>query len=502
MFNNKRISSNIMRISIVSALAGGVSIVSGLVYRRIFLLILTKEYLGIEGLFSNVIQVLSLAELGIGAIISYELYASIKSSDIEKIAALMNFYKKIYVVIALVVLVLGLAMLPFLGYLVKDAGEIPDDVNFYIVYFLFLVQSVTSYFFTYKQTLLAADQKGDMLTLFAAAASVLKIIVQITALEVTRNYQLMLGVSIVFGMMMNGFLSWYITRRYQEVFGRNIEMESSAKKAIFSDMKVMLCHRVGGTIINATDNIILSAFVGLGQLGIYSNYSLIINCVKNILNQLLGNFTASLGKACLSMNKEELCQFYEKLLCINFLVTNIATVCIYTLITPFVGIWQNKDMVFPMEVVVVVTLCFFLHTVRIINGSFTNASGLFRKDAVRPFIEASVNIGVSIYFTLKWGITGVFLGTVLSHLCTVWWREPYLLYKHVFQAGMGKYWFLYLRNAAFVVLECMAFRKGMQMPVENMVQWMLLAFVVCLAAAAMNLVLYGKSLVRFLEKKK
>lgn len=500
MFNKSERNKNIMRISVVSTIAALIHIIVQFLYRTLFLKILTKEYLGIEGLFSNVIQVLSLAELGIGTIISYKLYEPIQNNDTKMVASVMNFYRKIYGLVAMVVLVAGIALLPFMKFLVKDGGEIPSDVNFYFVYLLCLFQSVSSYFFAYKQTLLIADQKGDILALFTIGSIIFKTIVQMIILKMSKNYQLMFGVAILCGIVMNGLFSIYISRKYLEVWDKNAQIDKTLKKSIFSDIKAMLCHKIGGTALESTDNIVLSSFLGLGQLGIYSNYTMIMKSVKTILDRLLGNFTASIGNACLLMDKKQIYEFYEKLLIINHVIANIATVCIYILINPFIGIWQDFSMVFDINITILICICFFLNADRIISCSFTNACGLFTRDKFRPLIECFINVTVSILLTLKYGISGVCLGTVLSHFCTVGWREPYLLYKYFFRRKIWQYWFLYVRNVILMIIESVIIKKFLMLNVDSYIMWLCQSMIVFGVVVMVNAIAY-RNLFMMLWKK-
>lgn len=509
MFNRESRKKNILKISFTSAITSGVNIVFQFSYRTVFLYILSKEYLGIEGLFANVINVLSLAELGIGVVIGYKLYEPIKNNNIIDTAALMNFYKKIYRCIAVMVAVLGLIMLPFLKYLVKDSSEIPDNVNLYVVYFLYLFQSISSYFFTYKQTLLTADQKGDIVVGYTFFNSTLKIVVQLVVLAVTKDYQLMLGIAILLNLLMNGTFSLYITKRYSEVFAIDAEIDKETKKSIYHDMRATMCHKIGGVLVGSTDNIILSACVGLGQLGIYSNYSLIIECVKKVLNQFLGNFTASLGNAYLSNSKQENYQIYKKFLIINFMFANIVSVCVYVLINPFIALWQGKDMILGQATLIVIVLQFFVQVVRIINISYTNACGLFNRDMARPIIEVAINLSTSIVLALNYGMIGVFIGTNVSYLCTVFWREPYLLYKYAFQENIKEYWVMYIKNFVLMIFECFIIDVFLKIDIDNFLKWILQSIITLSVSIILTGVFYkaeavwlGKKLVAVIKSRR
>lgn len=473
MFNRSGRKKNIIRISIVSGMTSGLGVVIQFLYRTFFLYVLTKEYLGIEGMFSNVIQVLSLAELGIGVVISYKLYEPIANKNTYQIAGMMRFYKKVYRVIAGIVILAGILMIPFLPALIKDASEIPEDVNLYIVYCLFLFQAVSSYFFTYKQTLLVADQKGDIVAVYNFASVMIKCIVQIVVLSLTKNYQLMLLISILLGVFMNYLFSLYITAQYREAFRIKAIIDEQTKRGIFADTKAMLCHKIGGTILGSTDNLVLSACVGLGQLGIYANYSLIIQGVTKIFSQALGNFTASLGNAFVLEERESNYSLYLKCLKINFWMTNISTVCIYILINPFITIWQGKNMLLSDITVISIAICYFINTVRLINISFTNACGLFNRDVIRPLFEVVINLVTSVLMAQKYGVVGVFAGTILSHICTTFWREPYLLYKYAFHKNLVNYWVEYIKNFILVLAECIICKYGFNIEVSNLRQWII-----------------------------
>lgn len=233
----------------------------------------------------------------------------------------------------------------------------------------------------------------------------------------------------------------------------------------------MLFHRIGGTVLNASDNIILSAFVGLGQLGIYSNYSFLISGLQKLLNQLLGNFTASVGNAYISLEKDENYKLYNKLLKINFGLANITSLGIYVLITPFIIIWQGDNMTLSKNIIIILVVSYYLESIRVINISFTNACGLFYKDKLRPIIEATLNIIISTALAYRYGMIGVFIGTIVSNLITVWWREPYLLYKEVFNREVRYYWYKFGVCSILLLFECILCDKLLAAYIIDIIKW-------------------------------
>ena len=444
MFNERSRKQNIINTAIISGLSNIINVLLQFIYRTVFIFFLSKEYLGIEGLFTNIIQVLSLTEMGIGTVISYRLYSPIKMKDTRAIAALMNFYKKVYRSIAIIVGIIGTVLIPFLPYLIKDTSEVPSDINITFVYVLFLIQSISSYFFAYRQTLLAADQKYDKLSKYLLVSNVIKVCAQIIILAISHDYVSSLIVSIIINVISNVIIGIAVKRQYEEVFLYKDTISKEEKNTIIADTKSMMCHKVGGVILGSTDNLILSAFVGIGQLGIYSNYSLITGSVQKMMGQILGNFTSSIGNAHVSSDSEQKYDMYYKLLFLNLWIASVVTGCLFIVIKPFIIWWQGADMVFDIATTVVICICFHYNIARIINMTYINGCGLFNKDVIRPIIQSAINLVVSIVLVKLIGIPGVFIGTIISNVCTVFVREPFLLYKYEFKRSVIEYWKLFI----------------------------------------------------------
>ena len=440
MFNKNSRTNNVIRTTVVGTTCNIINLLMGFVYRSIFLFFLSSAYLGINGLFTNILQILSFAELGIGGAISFRLYKPISDGNVEEVGRLMRFFKKIYFSIALAIMTVGFGILPFLEYFIKDTAEIPNDVNIYFIYILFLLQTVTSYICVSPQMLLCADQKQYKLTLFQSGSKLIQYIVQIGFLIMSRNYTITLSVGILTTLMINIIISTYVKNQYPEVFAIKDSISKEQAKLIFSDTKSTMCHKIGGTVLSSTDSIILSSFVGLVTTGLYSNYSLIITSLNSVLGQVFGSFTSSLGNTHFVLKSDDAYNVYKKLLFANFWISGMCTVCLVNLISDFVSIWLGKDMILDQIAIIAICLQFYLESIRLISTSYTFGSGLFSKDVLRPLIEAVINISVSIILVRNLGIAGVFFGTVVSHLVTVTWREPMILYKYEFKKPLKEYW--------------------------------------------------------------
>lgn len=453
-FNEKSREENISRTALGYLVTYVANTIMQFIYRTIFIRVLCNEYLGIEGLFSNVIQLLSFAELGIGVSISYRLYDPIKRRNLKLVAEYMHLYKIGYRMIAVFVGTIGLLLVPFLGNIVKDTGEIPVDVNLTIAYLLFLVQSVTSYFFVYKQTLLAADQRGDVQAVYNCVGKFAVYFCKIIVLIVTRKYLYVLASAISIEIFVNYIISLLITNNYWEIFSIKTNFNKGLLGGIWTDIKAILCHRIGSTILNSTDNIVMSMYVGLGVLGTYSNYMLIITSVKNLIYQFLGNFNGSIGNAHVTLGFEGRISVYKKLHFINLWIANVVTVTMLVVLSPFISWWQGNQILLDKGALIAIMICFYLNIVRCVDISYTSATGLFQKDLIRPIIEAIINIIISIYLVKQIGVSGVVWGTIIAQLLTVWWRESYLIYKYEFGMKPTDFWKRYFKFAGITIAEC------------------------------------------------
>lgn len=453
-FNNRSRNLNAALASASGLIQQVVQVVGNFVYRTIFLMILSKEYLGINGLFSNILQLFSLAELGVGSAILYSMYKPFAQQDVPKINALVGFYRRVYTVVGATVLAIGIALFPFI-HTVVDVSEVPSDVNLTLVYFLFVIQSVSSYLFVYKQSVLMADQRAHMVSLFNCGLQLVSIIVKITALLITKHYELVLFCDIAAGILINWLFSLWISGKYRSVFRGKNKLSREEKQKIYADTGGLLCHKIGSVIVTSTDNIILSKYVSLAAVGIYSNYAIIILSITNVAVRIFGSLVPSIANYVLTKTVEESKRLFKRLLFANLWFASFTTVCLYLLMNPFIRLWLDESFLLAPFVVVWICLQHFLQVSRLTANNFINGCGLFMKDRIRPLIESAINLAVSIWLAKEIGIAGVFIGTCVSGICTYYWREPHLVYKHFFKSGQWEYWLTLLGWLALTGLLCL-----------------------------------------------
>lgn len=441
MNNSSRIDNSIRNVK-YTAIAQAINFLIVFVSRRIFIKILSAEYLGLNGVFSSVISMLSLAELGIGTAICFCLYKPIYDADEKKINSIMLFYKKAYTLIGIIVLAVGTALVPALDFIVK---ELPDIKYIRLIYFLFVVNSSASYFFVYKKTLLIADQKQYISNLIHQLSVFIMNVLQIVFLLITHNYFSYLIIMILCTVGQNIFISVLVDKRYPYLDLKNAEpLSREEKKEIFKNVRAMAYHRLGGVVVNGTDSLIIAKAVSVVAEGLYSNYYLIKNTLISVINILFQSITSSVGNlGAEGGNEKRKEEVFDALNFIGAIIIGFCSVCLFVLYNPFIEWWVGQEYLFDMKTVAVIVLNFYMFGMRQPVLTVRDALGIFWYDRYKPVAESLINIVASILLVLEFGIVGVFLGTLISTLTTSFWVEPYVLYKHGFKKKCTRYFVKY-----------------------------------------------------------
>lgn len=257
----------------------------------VFVKTLPIEYLGINGLFSNVLAILSLAELGIGSAIVYSLYKPLAYGDKETIKSIMNLFKKGYVAIGYIILVLGLVWFPFLDSFIKNGNSVPQVYYFYL---LFLLNTVVSYFWTYKRSLLIADQKQYVVNIYQAVTQVLVSVLQIIFLLIFENYWCFIILMLLGTILENFIIAFKADKEYPYLNEAAEDLDLDIKKQIAKNTKAMICHKIGDVVFFSSSNLVLSKFIGLAAVGIYSNYYMVIAALNTFASKFFESITQAL----------------------------------------------------------------------------------------------------------------------------------------------------------------------------------------------------------------
>jgi O-antigen/teichoic acid export membrane protein len=424
-----------------------ISILLGFIVRTVFIYMLGVEYLGIDGLFSSILMMLSLANLGFDTAIIYSLYKPLAEKNYYQIQALMNLYKKAYRLVALAVLVIGISIMPFLPSLMN--GETTVN-NIDLIYLLFLINSVLSYLFIYKQSIVIADQRHHIISKIHTASVIFTNLFQVMLLLITANYIAFLIVQIIFRNLENIYIAHIANKLYPFLKEKNEStLTKVEKKSFYENLYSLLLYKISGVVINGTDNIVISSIVGLKWVGIYSNYLLIINTINTLLGYIFYSVTASVGNLITIEKAEKKFFIFRVLNLINFWIFGVISIFLWFLINPLINFWLGSEYLFSKLVLIFIILNFFTSGMQNTTTIFRETTGLFKKGKYRPLAAALINIVASIYFAKQIGVAGVFLGTVISRMCTYFWYDPYVIYKYEFKTSIRSY---FLRYSLFTVL--------------------------------------------------
>lgn len=431
-----RIKSSVKN-TVAALFSNLITIVIGIVAQTYFIKLLGVEYLGLNGLFTNIISMLGIVELGIGSAITYNLYKPIANKDEETIQSLLHFYKKAYRIIATIIILISIIIIPFLPNLV---GKITIKTNIYIIYMLFVIDIVCSYFLSYKRGMLYADQQGYIINLVHVLCLIILNILQILFLYITKNYYLYLIIKITMRIIENIIITIIINYRYSFLREKSIKpLEKNIKNDIISKVKALFFHKIAGFVISGTDNIIISKYLGIITVGLYSNYYLIINSIQTVFNQTLVALTPSIGNLLTENQSKKNYDIFKKIRFLNFWFSTFTAVSLMLIMDSFITIWLGKKYMLSKMVLLMLVINYFIQTMRNSYSIFKEAAGIFYEDRFVPIIESALNVLASIILLKYFGLAGVFMGTITSSLVLWCYSYPKYIYKDLFKQKYKNY---------------------------------------------------------------
>ncbi|MBF7096119.1 lipopolysaccharide biosynthesis protein [Alkalibacter mobilis] len=423
-----------------------ISLLLSFVSRTVFVRYLSAEYLGLNGLFTNVLSILSLAELGVGTAIIYSLYEPLAKNQEYRLKALMRIFRNVYITVGIWMFVAGLALTPFLDFFIKDMPDIP---NINLIYIMFVANSATSYFFSYKRSLVIADQKKYIDSFYHFVSLILIHLIQIVVLVLTKNYILFLTVRIVGSFAENYLITLKANKLYPYLKKYNGEkLEADDKKTIVKNIKALFFHRIGTIAVTGTDNLLMSKFVSLISVGLYSNYLMITASLTMVYKLIFQSLIASVGNLGVSEDKKRLISVFKSVDFFGFWIFGFSSIALFILFNPFIELWLGEEYLFEMPIVFLISLNFYLKGMRTGVLTFKDALGLYYQDRYKPLIEAVINLSASIFLAINFGVAGVLIGTTISTLTTSFWVEPYVLYKYGFNDKIYHYFKTYVLRSA------------------------------------------------------
>lgn len=481
-------TQNIKKNLIFNLIKFVINLLLQFVLRTILIYYMGKEYLGLNGLFSNIFNVLNLAELGVGSAIVCSMYKPIADNDIEKIKSLENLYKSFYILISIIVTFVGLLLTPFIKCFMN--GGISVNINIYILYIMYLVYTLVGYWSAHKRSLLFAYQRNDVENKIKTICIVGMTIVQIIVLVIFRNYYIYFSASILFTLIECILIQVYANKLFPDIRGKAQPLDKDTKITIRKNVGALSIHKISNVVVFSTDQILISSFLGISVLGVYSNYYLVTSTIGSIFVLLFNSFSASVGDL---MVRKDINYNFEKFKMINFVfsfLSSFCTICCIILLQPFMLKWtSDPSYLLDMSTILAICLSMYFSRMRQSVLLFKESGGYYKQDVIRPVIEVLINLISSIILVKIMGLIGIFIGTILSTLLGPFISEPYVLYKHYFKKPVGKYFIRYAIDFAIMCAVCVITYFICSFIPDGSI-WLLIAkFAVCILISASLLVL-------------
>lgn len=435
---------------------GGVCImlVMQFVVQTVFINTLGKSYLGINGLFTNILSMLSLTEFGVGSAILFKLYEPISKEDHHRIVLLMKFYKNVYRIIGTVIALIGLGVIPFLPYLMKDYDKLVSlNLNAAFIFVLFLVKTVSSYvFFAYKSAIINANQKEYLINLISYLFTICGGIVQIVFLLIYPKFEIYVIISVLQVLLQNVAIAVLANKMYPYITERTKEkIERKEIIEVVKDCSAIFLYKLNSVVLKATDNIVLSVFIGLEMVGMYSNYYVFYTTINSLCSRIFGSVSHSLGNLHTTHDNKHEYQVFEVVNLITAILGGTAFVGVFVVADEFVLSWIGQKWLIPQPFSLLMGLELYTLASRVAISKYRSTMGLFQQAKWRPLAGIVINLAVSIVLVNLWGICGVLVGTIVADWTTFMWFDPMIIHKYGFN-GYKSVTSYYKRLAFYTVV--------------------------------------------------
>lgn len=416
--------------------------------RSVFIYVLGVEYLGINGLFTDVLSLLSMVDLGFNTAMVYSYYKPLANNDYKKMAALTCFYKKVYGIIAGTITVVGILIIPVLPYIVNTVTEVEHLTVYYL---LSLGGVIVSYLCVYRTSILTADQKNYVLVRIRMVVDFIKTVLQVLLLLWFKNYILYLIINVLCGLFNNIYASYVAKKKYPFITQREM-LDSSERKEIFDNIKSVFLYKVSSVLLNATDNIIISTLLGTIVVGYYSNYLMLQTKIGGIIAVIFTSFTASIGNLIVTEKEEKRYEIFKCEQVFSFILCGVVIPCFAGLANDFVNVWLGKEYMLAKPVVYIISLNLFLSCVLQPLWSYREATGMYVRTKWVMVCCALVNLVLSVLWGWYIGLAGILLAPAVARIVTYVWYEPKLLFEIYFNRPVKKYFKGLILNVAVVCL--------------------------------------------------
>ena len=415
-----------------------VSIVFPFFVRTIFIRYLGEEYLGLNSLFSSILQVLNLADLGFSSAIVASMYKPIANGDVAKVSALMKLYRNLYKIIGTVLLSIGLILTPFIDIFIS--GNPPEDINIYLLWLLYLSHTVISYlFFAYKVSLINAHQRNDITEKIGALCRIAISLLQIVVVVIFKNIYLYVFLNVVNSIIYNLWCSIECNKRFPQYQCKG-ELDIETKNNIKKNVGALAIQKIGNTVSVSLDSIVISAFLGLSAVAIYGNYYYIVSAVATFVNLIYSSVTASIGNSIVTETAEKNYNDLKKFFFLNTWIVGWCCICFMCLFQDFMTAWMGESLLLSISTVLCLVLRFYFDQIRKVVLTYKDAAGMWWADKWRPLAGCMVNLSLNIILVKTIGIAGVMVSTVISYAFIEMPWETHVLFKKYFKLSEREYY--------------------------------------------------------------
>lgn len=419
--------------------------------RTLFIRLLGAEYTGVSSLYTNILSVLSLAEMGMGNVLMFYLYGALKEKDENRIIGLVNEFKRIYSIIIVVILSFGVLLIPFLHFIVHSSLDSNELIGYYILY---LVNSVSSYFVVYRTIVLSADQKNYISNIVHTVTTVAMYILQIVYLLLFRDFWGYLVIQVLSTIGTNVALNTIALKHYPYLKKRNIEkskLKIINRKELFGNIKATFLFKIADTLVDQTDSIIISVMFGTTVVGYYTNYFMLISYIVAIASIIAHGLVASFGNLQTEGDMERSYEMFRVALTAFSIFGTICTACYACIVQDFVPVWVGSQYLMPYGLVIAVLAVFYLRMATNTMWMYRSAMGLFKEVQYINLAAAGSNIVLSVLLGKVMGVAGVIVATAVSRILTSFWFEGKVVFRR-FNKPVSTYFLLQVKNFGVCLL--------------------------------------------------
>lgn len=474
--------------------------------RTLFLWLLGPAYLGLNGLFTSILGMLSLAELGFGTAVICSMYKPVAEDDRELLCAYLNFFRVVYRWIGILIFVAGLCLMPFLRQIVH--GDVPPDISLHILFLLFLLNTCSSYIlFAGRSAVLFAYNRQDVVTNVRTIVAIVRYVALFLILLLTRNYYLFVVATVIFTILQNYLVVREARRLFPHIVPRG-RISTWRRRRVMDDVRSVFMHKVGSAVTYSFDNIIISMFLGLVAVAAYGNYYYVCTTIAGLPWAIYNSMTDGFGNKIHTESKEENFRLFMRA---NRLVRIIVIWCaamMLALYQPFVYEWTlgKPDLMRHFLTPLLMVVFFYVNQSRQVLLSFKSAAGLWRGDRWKPLVAAVVNLSLNVAFVKlfpeEYKLDGVILSTVIAFLVVQIPWESHVMFSSFFNRHQSRvYWQFQFRSLRLAVLLCgVTWLGAWLVPVGGIPGLLLKGAAAAAVSGVLVIVFFWRDVLEMLEK--